>query len=103
MEMQYFHHPSQTVEYFKMWQEYRWQWYLDHGIPTEKLQWYQHEKLAHYASDAYDIKYNFACFDKFDEIEGIHARPLSGPNDLGRFSFWMSAAEVTLSRRLLEP
>jgi glycyl-tRNA synthetase len=83
MEMQYFHHPSQTVEYFKMWQEYRWQWYLDHGIPTEKLQWYQHEKLAHYASDAYDIKYNFACFDKFDEIEGIHAR---GDWDLSQHS-----------------
>ncbi|HQV64816.1 MAG TPA: glycine--tRNA ligase, partial [Candidatus Paceibacterota bacterium] len=54
MEMQYFHHPSQTVDHFKMWQQYRWQWYLDHGIPSEKLQWYQHEKLAHYASDAYD-------------------------------------------------
>lgn len=83
MEMQYFHHPSQTVEHFKMWQQYRWQWYLDHGIPSEKLQWYQHEKLAHYASDAYDIKYNFACFDKFDEIEGIHAR---GDWDLSQHS-----------------
>lgn len=74
MEMQYFHHPSQTVELFKMWQDYRWQWYLDHGISVEKLTWYKHEKLAHYASDAYDIKYNFGCFDKFDEVEGVHAR-----------------------------
>jgi glycyl-tRNA synthetase len=83
MEMQYFHHPSQTVEHFKMWQQYRWDWYLEHGIPTEKLQWYQHEKLAHYASDAYDIKYNFGCFDKFDEIEGVHAR---GDWDLSQHS-----------------
>jgi glycyl-tRNA synthetase len=83
MEMQYFHHPSQTVEHFKMWQQYRWDWYLEHGIPAEKLQWYQHEKLAHYASDAYDIKYNFGCFNKFDEIEGIHAR---GDWDLSQHS-----------------
>ncbi len=83
MEMQYFHHPSQTVDHFKMWQQYRWQWYLDHGIPSEKLQWYQHEKLAHYASDAYDVKYNFGCFDKFDEIEGVHAR---GDWDLSQHS-----------------
>ncbi len=40
----------------------------------EKLTWYKHEKLAHYASEAYDIKYNFECFGVFDEVEGIHAR-----------------------------
>jgi glycyl-tRNA synthetase len=83
MEMQYFHHPTQTTELFKQWQNYRWQWYLEYGIPAEKLQWYQHEKLAHYASDAYDIKYNFGCFNKFDEIEGIHAR---GDWDLSQHS-----------------
>jgi glycyl-tRNA synthetase len=89
MEMQYFHHPSQTVELFKMWQQYRMDWYINLGIPAEKLQWYKHEKLAHYASDAYDIKYHFAAFDKFDEIEGVHAR---GDWDLSQHSKYSGVA-----------
>ncbi len=74
MEMQYFHHPSQTSVLYKMWQDYRYQWYLDHGIPAEKLQWSKHDKLAHYATEAYDIKYHFESLGKFDEVEGFHAR-----------------------------
>jgi glycyl-tRNA synthetase len=74
MEMQYFHHPSQTTDIFSMWKKVRMDWYVEHGIPTEKLRWYQHEKLAHYASDAYDIEYDYACLEGFKEVEGIHAR-----------------------------
>jgi glycyl-tRNA synthetase len=50
------------------------EWYLKLGIPKEKLNWHKHEKLAHYASDAYDIEYDFASLDGFKEVEGIHAR-----------------------------
>ncbi len=75
MEMQYFHHPSQTEELYEMWKKTRWDWYLKYGIPAEKIHWYKHEKLAHYASQAYDIEYKFDYFGgKFDEVEGIHAR-----------------------------
>ena len=74
MEMQYFHHKSQTTEIFEMWKKTRMDWYLQHGIPAEKLRWYKHEKLAHYASDAYDIEYNYQCLDGFKELEGFHAR-----------------------------
>lgn len=73
-EMQYFHHPSQTKEIFEEWHKNRWAFYLDYGIPEEKLHWYKHEKLAHYASDAYDIEYNYAMLGGFKEMEGIHAR-----------------------------
>ncbi len=60
MEMQYFHHPSQTLEIFEGWHKDRWNFYLDYGIPENKLNWFKHEKLAHYASEAYDIEYNYA-------------------------------------------
>lgn len=30
--------------------------------------------MAHYASEAYDIEYNFKCLGGFKEVEGIHAR-----------------------------
>ncbi len=58
-----------------MWKETRWQWFLGLGIPAEKIRWYKHEKLAHYASDAYDIEYAYGFFGgDFKEVEGIHAR-----------------------------
>ncbi len=83
MEMQYFHHPSQTKEKFEEWRQVRWQWYLDLGVPEERIRWYKHEKLAHYASDAYDIEFNFSSLGGFKEVEGVHAR---GDWDLSQHS-----------------
>ncbi|MFA6306668.1 MAG: glycine--tRNA ligase [Patescibacteria group bacterium] len=74
MEMQYFLHPSMMKEKYEMWKDLRWQWYLANGIPADKIKWFKHEKLAHYASEAYDIVYDFKIFGGFDEVEGIHAR-----------------------------
>ena len=84
MEMQYFHNPNDTKSLYEMWKKTRWAWYLENGIPEEKLRFYKHEKLAHYASEAYDIEYNFGFFgDSFKEVEGIHAR---GDWDLSQHS-----------------
>ena len=74
MEMQYFLHPSAMSENYEMWKKIRWQWYLDQGIPEGKIRWYKHEKLAHYASEAYDIEFDFSSLGGFREVEGIHAR-----------------------------
>jgi glycyl-tRNA synthetase len=74
MEMQYFHHPSQTKEIFEQWHKDRWNFYLEYGIPESKLNWHKHEKLAHYASEAYDIEYHYAMLGGFKELEGVHAR-----------------------------
>jgi glycyl-tRNA synthetase len=74
MEMQYFLHPSQTKETYAAWKDERYAWYLEYGIAEQDMRWYKHEKLAHYASSAYDIEYRFACLDGFKEVEGIHAR-----------------------------
>jgi len=73
MEMQYFLHPDTMKENYENWKVVRMQWYLSNGIPESKLQWYKHERLAHYASEAYDIKYDFNSIG-LDEVEGIHAR-----------------------------
>jgi glycyl-tRNA synthetase len=83
MEMQYFLHPNQMKEKYEMWKKIRWQWYLENGIKEDKIRWYKHEKLAHYASDAYDIEYDFQSLGDFREIEGIHAR---GDWDLSQHS-----------------
>lgn len=83
MEMQYFHHPSQTKQIFGEWHTTRWAFYLEYGIPESKLNWHKHDKLAHYASEAYDIEYNYAMLGGFKELEGVHAR---GDWDLSQHS-----------------
>jgi len=74
MEMQYFLHPSMMKEKYEEWKKIRWEWYLEYGMSEGDIRWYKHEKLAHYASEAYDIEYNFKALGGFKEVEGIHAR-----------------------------
>jgi len=74
MEMQYFLHPSIMKEKYEEWKKTRWDWYLEYGMADTDIRWYKHEKLAHYASEAYDIEYNFKALGGFKEVEGIHAR-----------------------------
>lgn len=89
MEMQYFHDPSDTSSIFENWKQNRYDWYLLYGIPDEKLRFYKHEKLAHYASDAYDVEYDFESMGGFKEVEGIHAR---GDWDLSQHSKFSGVA-----------
>lgn len=74
MEMQYFLHPDMMKDKYEMWKKLRWEWYLEYGINEKDIKWYEHEKLAHYASDAYDVEYDFKSLGGFKEVEGIHAR-----------------------------
>ncbi len=74
MEMQYFVHPSAVEAQYDAWKAMRMQWYKDLGMTDKELRWHEHDKLAHYASQAYDIEYNFRSLGGFKEVEGIHAR-----------------------------
>jgi len=83
MEMQYFLHPSIMKEKYEDWKKTRWEWYLEYGMTEKEIRWYKHDKLAHYASEAFDIEYNFKSLGGFKEVEGIHAR---GDWDLSQHS-----------------
>lgn len=72
MEMQFFVKPGDTSEWMDHWREQRMNWYKMLGIRAENLKWYKHEKLAHYAQEAWDIEYQFPF--GWSEIEGIHDR-----------------------------
>lgn len=82
-EMQYFLHPSIINEKYEYWKEERMQWWKAVlGISEDRLRFKDHDKLAHYASAAVDIQYNFKCLgDDYAEVEGIHQR---GDWDLSR-------------------
>ncbi len=72
MEMEYFCKPGTEDETFERWRKDRWNFYLKYGIAEKNLKWHHHDKLAHYAKDAYDVTYNFPI--GFEEVEGIHSR-----------------------------
>jgi len=74
MEMQYFLDPKDMKEKYEYWKLTRWAWYLEYGISPKSIRWFKHERLAHYASEAYDIEYDFKSLGGFKEVEGIHAR-----------------------------
>jgi len=74
MEMQYFVHPDEVKTHYEAWKTSRMQWFLDLGIDANRVRFYKHEKLAHYASEAYDIEFDFRSLGGFKEVEGIHAR-----------------------------
>jgi glycyl-tRNA synthetase len=72
MEMQFFVKPGDDDNFFEYWRKERWSFYEKYGIRMNKLRWHHHDKLAHYAKDAYDIEYEFPM--GFQELEGIHNR-----------------------------
>ncbi|MCB2213586.1 glycine--tRNA ligase [bacterium] len=75
MEMQYFIPPGTEDETMDFWKTERMAFWRDVcGIKEENLRFHQHtgDELAHYASAAFDIEYNFPF--GWDEFEGIHSR-----------------------------
>jgi glycyl-tRNA synthetase len=83
MEMQFFVEPGTDAKWFEYWKEQRMCWHQALGIEPARLQFHQHtaEELAHYASAAYDIQFDFGGTLGFQEIEGVHNR---GNYDLSR-------------------
>ncbi len=72
MEMQFFVKPGTDMQWFEYWREERKKWYMSLGMSADKLNFHEHEKLAHYASAAIDIEFLFPF--GLGEIEGIHNR-----------------------------
>ena len=72
-DTQYFVRPNENKEAYEKIKQERWDWYVRLGIKPENLRWKQHENLVFYASDAWDIEYNYPSYG-FDEMEGVHDR-----------------------------
>lgn len=72
-DTQYFIRPNENKEAYEAIKTDRMGWYTGLGIRKDNLRFKQHDNLVFYASDAWDIEYNFPSYG-FDEIEGIHDR-----------------------------
>jgi glycyl-tRNA synthetase len=72
-DTQFFVKPNENKEAFEKIKQDRWRWYLSLGIKESNLRWKQHDNLVFYASDAWDIEYDYPSLG-YDEVEGIHDR-----------------------------
>ncbi len=84
MEIEYFCKPPQflqegeksDVELHAEWVEQRFNWYVNLGLPAEKILKREQtkEELAHYAKATVDLEYRFPGSLGFSELEGIANR-----------------------------
>ena len=72
MEYQTFCKEGEDDKLYDYFKEYGRKFYMDLGIPEDKLRFHDHEKLAHYAKAACDIEYKFPF--GWGEINGTHNR-----------------------------
>ena len=79
MEYQTFCKEGDDIDLYEYFKEYGKKFFMDLGLPSDKLRYHDHEKLAHYAKAACDIEYLFPF--GWGEINGTHNRTNF---DLGR-------------------
>ncbi len=74
MEMEYFVPPAESQQWFDYWLAERFRWYLELGIPEDKLRLRHHEpsELSHYSRGTADVEFLFPW--GWDELEGIANR-----------------------------
>jgi glycyl-tRNA synthetase len=74
MEMEYFVPPDDSPSWHRYWLDERYRWYVDLGIPEEKLRLRPHEpdELSHYSIATSDVEFLFPW--GWDELEGIANR-----------------------------
>lgn len=72
MEYQTFCKKGDDEKLYDYFKDYGKKFYMDLGLPEEKLRFHDHEKLAHYAKAACDIEYKFPF--GWGEVNGTHNR-----------------------------
>jgi glycyl-tRNA synthetase len=74
MELEFFCHPEEAKDWYQYWRDTRFQWYITHGLKSDKLTLRDHDKdeLAFYSTATADIEYAFPF--GVSELEGIAHR-----------------------------
>ncbi|MFO0910076.1 MAG: glycine--tRNA ligase [Isosphaeraceae bacterium] len=74
MEIEFFCHPAESEAWYKYWRDTRFQWYVTHGLQSDRLRLRDHDpdELAFYSKATADIEYAFPF--GVSELEGIAHR-----------------------------
>ena len=76
-ELEFFCHPSESVEWYKFWRDFRMEWWKSIGLAGDNLILREHDKdeLSHYSQGTSDVEYRFPfTAPGFGELEGIAHR-----------------------------
>ena len=91
MEYQTFCKEGTDSELYNYFKDYAKKYFLDLGLPQDKLRFHDHEKLVFYAKEACDIEYLFPF--GWGEINGTHNRT---NYDLSRHQEYSSVSQEYL-------
>ena len=72
MEHQLFCKPGTDMPIYEHYKEYAKKFFIDLGLPEDKLRFHDHDKLVFYASAACDIEYKYPF--GYGELNGTHDR-----------------------------
>ncbi|HMB07885.1 MAG TPA: glycine--tRNA ligase [Isosphaeraceae bacterium] len=74
MEIEFFCRPEEAAPWYKYWRDTRFQWYVAHGLGSDKLRLRDHDpdELSFYSTATADIEYSFPF--GVSELEGIAHR-----------------------------
>ena len=72
MEHQFFCKEGTDSDYYNYYKKFAHDFFVDLGLNDQKLRFKDHEKLAHYAKEAFDVEYLFPM--GWGEIYGNHNR-----------------------------
>ena len=74
MEMEFFVPPDEGPQWYEYWCQERYQWYIDLGMPEERLRLRPHgpDELSHYSTGTSDVEFLFPW--GWDELEGVAQR-----------------------------
>lgn len=74
MEMEFFVPPEESAKWYEYWCQQRFDWYVERGIPAEKLRLRPHDEdeLSHYSAGTSDVEFDFPW--GWGELEGIAQR-----------------------------
>src|SRR5436309_924013 len=72
--LEFFVPPDEGQKWFEYWCEERLRWYVDLGIPAEKLRLRHHdpEELSHYSTGTADVEFDYPW--GWGELEGVANR-----------------------------
>jgi glycyl-tRNA synthetase len=77
MELEFFCHPDESVEWYQFWRDFRMEWWQKIGLAGENLILREHaqDELSHYSRGTSDVEYRFPfTAPGFGELEGIAHR-----------------------------
>ena len=86
MEMEFFVPPEEAAQWFEYWVAERHRWYLDLGIPEDRLRIRPHDpdELSHYSAGTSDVEFMYPW--GWGELEGIANRTDYDLGQHGKFS-----------------